>query len=100
MTTVKETKPIKGRHLIKQLGGAKRVHDELLEYQHRVENMESRRPDLMEKYPDKWVAMADGEIVAIAVSLEDILEELDKLKLGRAGAVVEYLNTHPRSMIL
>lgn len=100
MTKIKGPKPIKGRHLIEQLGGAKRVYDELLEYRHRVENMESQRVALMEKYPDKWVAMAGGEIVAFADSLEDILEQLDKRNIRRADAVVEHLNTHPRSLIL
>ena len=85
---------------LESLGGAKRVREELLEYTERVERFERKRSQLTEQYPDKWVAMADGEVVAVADSLEDVLTELDECGLRRSDAVVEFLDTHPRNMIL
>ncbi|MCH8109490.1 MAG: hypothetical protein IIB15_05110 [Chloroflexi bacterium] len=98
--TTKTAKPIKGRSLVKQLGGAKQVLEELREYTRLVECMKSLRPGLLEKHPDKWVALANGEVVAVADSLEAVLEELDQRGIQRANAVVEFLDTHPRNMIL
>ena len=88
------------KNLIKELGGAKQVHGEIIKYSKRVERFEEMRKALMKKHPDKWVAMADGEIVTVAESLQNALNELDRRGISRSDAVVEFLSTRPRNMIL
>ena len=94
------TQSHQAKNLIKELGGAKQVHGEIVEYSKRVVRFEEMRNALMKKHPDKWVAMADEEIVTVAESLQDALDELDRRGIRRADAVVEFLNTRPRNMIL
>jgi len=44
--------------------------------------------------------MHNGDIMVIADSLEDVLKEMDDLGIPRKGAVVEFLDTEHRNMVL
>ena len=98
--TMRKKEIEKVRKLIKGLGGVNEVHKGLIEFTIRVEHMESLRAELLKQHPNKWVAMADGKIVTNADSLEDVLKELDAFGIRRRDAVVEFMDTHPRNMIL
>ena len=54
----------------------------------------------MEKYPDKWVALAMDGVVAIGDSKNDVLDEVERLGVRRRDVVVEYLETDPPVLIL
>ena len=90
----------RGRRIVAGLGGAPNIRKGLQKYSDRVEQMEALRPALTKQHPEKWVAMGDDAIVAIADSLNALLEEVDKLGISRVGLVVEHLNTRPRNLIL
>ena len=96
--TTKERKEQK--RLADELGGASQIHEGLQAYSQRVEHMETLRPELLERHPNKWVAMADGEVVVVADSMTDLLKVVDDRGIPRTGLVVEYLDTEPRNMIL
>ena len=96
--TIKEQE--RQKRLVKKLGGATEIHEGLRAYSNRVEQMEARRAELTKQYPDKWVAMANRDIVAVAESLTALITEVDKQGIPRFGLVVEYLDTKPRNMIL
>ena len=88
------------RHIIETLGGAKEIHEGLRKYSSQVEYFESQRAKLTKQYPDQWVAMSDGVIVATDDSLEVLIARVDDLGISRIGLLVEYLETEPRNMIL
>lgn len=96
--TIKERE--QQRRVVEELGGPTKIHEGLLEYSGRVGQMETQRAELTKQYPDKWVAMDSGTIVAVADSLKALLTEVDKLGISRVSLVVEHLNTKPRNMIL
>ena len=100
MATKPKHNKSKENTLIEQLGGAKQIRRELAAYSHRVARMEERRDQLTREHPDKWVAIADDKIVVVAGSLQEVLEELDRHGIRRADAVVEFMNTQPRNLIL
>ena len=58
------------------------------------------RPELMEKYPDKWVAITMDGVVAIGDSKNDVLDEVESQGVRRRDVVVEYLETDPPVLIL
>ena len=88
------------RKLIRELGGADHIHQGLRQYQHSVAQMEIKRGELLAQYPDKWVAIAEGEVVAVDDSLEAVLSTIEGKGIARTGAVVEFLDTDPLNMIL
>ena len=93
------TKP-NPHQVIEQMGGVQEVHVGLREFSNRVREFDAKRVQLTEKYPNKWIAMCNGEIGAIADSLEDLLKEMDRLGIPRKGAVIEFMDTERRTMIL
>jgi benzoyl-CoA reductase/2-hydroxyglutaryl-CoA dehydratase subunit BcrC/BadD/HgdB len=93
------TKP-NPHQVIEQMGGAQEVHVGLREFSNRVREFDAKRVQLTEKYPNKWIAMHSGEIRTIADSIEDLLKEMDCLGIPRKGAVIEFMDTERRTMIL
>ena len=93
------TKEGRGRKVVAALGGATRIHEGLREYTGRVEQMEAQRPSLVKRFPDKWVAMSDGDLV-VADSLKEALSCLDEKEIPRTGAVIEFMDTRKRNMVL
>ena len=53
------------KEIIKGLGGAKALMDEMDEYHEIVARMRKERPSLVERHPDKWVAMGQKGVLAI-----------------------------------
>lgn len=86
--------------VIKQMGGAEEVHIGLREFNNRVRALDDQRVQLTEKYPNKWIAVYNGEVGAIAESIEDLLEEMDRLGIPRKGAVIDFMDTERRTMTL
>ena len=87
------------RKIVQDLGGAKAVFLGLRDFTERVQLMESRRKELTQKYPDKWVAMHNGDI-EVADSIEGVLAILDEKGISRKEVVIEFLTTKPRHLIL
>ena len=86
--------------VIEEMGGARAILDDLSEFRQLVDRMWKARPELMEKYPDKWVAVAMDGVVAIGDSKNDVLDEVESLGVRRRDVVVEYLETDPPVLIL
>ncbi|MDA1062629.1 MAG: DUF5678 domain-containing protein [Chloroflexi bacterium] len=60
----------------------------------------SRSPRLIEMYPERWVAVRDGAVVADAVTLPELLESVDKLGLPRNEILVRFIEENQRALIL
>ena len=68
---------------------------------HRIlERMKDERAALMETYPDKWVAMSEHGVVAIADGFDSVLAEVDGKGIDRADVFIEFLDTDPPMLIL
>lgn len=93
------TKP-NPRQVIKEMGGTQEVHTGLREFSNRVRQLDAKRAHLTERHPNKWIAMCNEEIEVIADSVEGLLEEMDRRGIPRKGAVIEFMDTELRTMIL
>lgn len=71
---------------------------ELRDFARSSEVLSSDR-DLVQEYPQKWIADG-GEVRAVADELEILLEELDRLDVPRSNTVVRYKEKEPRTLIL
>ncbi|MCY4128218.1 MAG: hypothetical protein OXG15_03120 [Gammaproteobacteria bacterium] len=57
-------------------------------------------PDLVSKYPQKWVAAFEGKIQIVEDNLDSLLRSLDESNVPRGHAVIEYVEVNPRTLIV
>ena len=86
--------------LVENLGGAQALVDGIREYRQIVARMWSERASLMEKYPDRWIAMGKDGVLAVGDSMDDVLEEVESQGYRGSEVVIEFLDTDPPLLIL
>lgn len=86
--------------LAELIGDPKRVDAELQKFRKDSRLLSSRRVNLIEKYPKRWIVIYDGEVRADARSLNQLLTKVDELNLPREEAVIRYVDRNLRRMIL
>ncbi len=86
--------------IIEGLGGAKALIDEMDDYHQIVACMSKERPSLVERHPDKWVAMGKEGVIAVGDSMDEVLREVEGRGLHGADVVIEFLDTDPPLLIL
>ncbi|MCY3859325.1 MAG: DUF5678 domain-containing protein [Gammaproteobacteria bacterium] len=57
-------------------------------------------PDLVSKYPQKWIAAFDGKVQLVEEDLESLLQSLKEHDVPRGQAVIEFVEENPRTLIL
>ena len=55
---------------------------------------------LLGQYPDQWVAVRDGEVIATSGDLLDIIARIREHGLEPSQVWLQYLDPHPLPMIL
>jgi hypothetical protein len=55
---------------------------------------------LLDRYPDRWVAVSHGAVRADGDSLEEVLDKLDRAGIPRSDAIVRLIEREPRTLIL
>ena len=70
------------------------------DYVERSERLRAMRPDLMEKYPDRWVALTENGKLVIAASAQERTAKILELGERPGFAAREYLNTKPRRRVI
>ena len=81
----------------------KATPEELAEHHSFVERSERLRdmyPDLIQKYPDKRVALTEGGKFLVADSMEELVAKMMELGERPGFAATLFLNTKPRRVIL
>ena len=57
--------------------------------------------DLVREYANKWVAIYDGEVCAVADDLDTLLGALDQMvEVTRSATFVHFMETEPKTLIL
>ena len=62
----------------------------------RDERLRAMRPELIKKYPDKWVALTENGVLVVADSAEERRKKIEELGEYTGFAAREFLNTKPR----
>ena len=88
------------RKVIEEMGGPRAINEGLREFRRRIDRLWQERPVLLEKYPDKWVAMGNDGLVAVGDSIDDVLREAENQGIRRGDVVVDYLERDPPVLIL
>ena len=88
------------KEVIEGLGGARALMDEMDEYHEIVARMRKERASLVERHPDKWVAMGKEGVIAVGASMDEVLREVEGRGLHGADVVIKFLDTDPPLLIL
>ena len=86
--------------LIEKMGGETYIREELDLHRKRWERMTDQYDDLVKRYPDQWIAIADREEPFVARSSKELIAILDEEGIDRNAAVMKFLRTRPKRMIL
>ena len=70
------------------------------EFHEIVIRMDKEHASLMEKHPDKWVAMGKDGVLAVGDSMEDVFAEVESAGLNGSEFEVEFLDSDPPDLIL
>ena len=53
------------------------------------------RNELLEKYPDQWVSVYKGQIIAVDVDRDELAKKIDALGLHRTLPETKFIETNP-----
>lgn len=57
-------------------------------------------PEVVSKYPQKWIAAFDGKVQLVEDDVDALLRGLEERNIPRGHAVIEYVEVDPRTLIL
>lgn len=62
--------------------------------------LSDNQPGLIDQYPDQWVAVSDGAVVAHGDDLNRVLRQVDRAGIPRSDIIVRFLERTQRTLIL
>jgi hypothetical protein len=78
----------------------KQIDRELRTFSRAARLLSSDHPRLIEQHPKEWVGLYDGEVSATAKSLRALVTKLKKRGLSPNDAIIRYIDTSGRMLIL
>ena len=69
------------------------ILDSITAAEKRYAYLDSRREELLEKYPDQFVAVTDNDVVATAKTMKKLLSELKKKGLESKDVSIKFMAT-------
>ena len=83
------------------IGDPQEIHDDFREFDKSAALFStSRYHRLLEKYPDKWIAVTAGKVEAHGDSYEAVLQTVRERGLPINWTIIEFIETDPITMIL
>ena len=79
---------------------AQDIARELEAFRLSAERFSESKPNLIDKYDRRWVAIHEGEVVADAASVGELIEELERRQMPLSQTMIRYLSKEPRRFIL
>ncbi len=88
------------RTVVEELGGPNAWDDGMAEFYKASTRLQDEYDALMEKYPDKWVAVGKDGVLAVCDSLKEAHSAADLARSHGSQCVIEFLNSDPEPLIL
>lgn len=70
------------------------------EFKEATEALEQAWDDLVESYPQQWIAFHDRKVALHADSLDEMILMIDENDLPQEKVIVRYVETKPTTLIL
>jgi predicted N-acetyltransferase YhbS len=77
-----------------------RAHAALREAEAERSFWEQHAVELLRRFPDQFVAVRDGEVVASGAELPDLIAQLKAKGISPSGLWIRFLATDPRRLLL
>lgn len=90
----------KAKFIQEFMGDPRKIADELKRYRKSALMLSRQRPRMIEKFPQKWIALFDGEVKATDKSFDKLMEKIDEQKLPRGEILVRFIDNTQRTLIL
>ena len=88
------------RQVIEEAGGFQAFSKQMGDFRDCQNRLDKERAALMEKYPDKWVAMGKDGVAAVSDSQLGLLADIDGQRLSRNSVDIDHLDTDPTPLLL
>jgi len=93
--------PVAKKNLASHLRASpKQMDRELRAFSRAARILSSDHPRLIEKHPKEWVGIYDGRVCATAKSFSALVSKLKKNGLSPSDAIIRYIDTSGRKLIL
>lgn len=87
--------------LLKRLGGTpEQIDREIREFAEAAKVLSSDHPRLIDEHPLHWVGVYQGRVAASAKSLDSLMKRLDEEGIPRGKAIVRFIDSEERTLIL
>lgn len=72
----------------------------LADFQRSEQAFSARHPRLVDAYPEQWVAVSDGVVVAHGEHLDEVVGEAERRGYNRSDIIVRFIERTQRTLIL
>ena len=86
--------------MIEQAGGREAYAKERAQYRELFRRMMREAEMLRQQYPDKFVAIAPGDVLVVGDTLEEIIRGLREKGVPRGKAIIEFLDTGSEPLVV
>ena len=86
--------------LIEQAGGRKAFEDRRRGRRELSSRMFREAESLRQQYPDKFVAIAPGDVLVVGDTLEEVRQGLDEKGIARGQAVIDFLDVNSGPLVV
>ena len=86
--------------VLEMLGDAKTADQEMRAFRKDARILSSSSQNLIKQYPNRWIGIHRGKVVAQGATIDFVVQELEALGVRRGDAIVRYISKNPRKMFL
>ncbi len=76
------------------------ISQRLQRFQRDIDYYEAHREELLDRYPEQWVAVFNEQVVSTAPTVEQVLRGLSAKGVPPGQGLVEHLTRHDELLIL
>ena len=88
------------RQLVRGFGDEASIREQILQYTTTVTELSSQVPDLVAKYPQKWVALSNDGTLLIDDEFDALLAQCVESGFKSSEVAVRFLDTEKQVLIL
>lgn len=100
MALIRQYTPEESAAYVASQGGIEKMFAGAREHRERQLRLDSRREELTRKYPDQWVALAPGDELVVADTIDALYAEIDTRGIERDSCVARRMRTKPLRLII
>ena len=100
LQTSTENKEERVKARIEEAGGAKAVADGITAFHRNMCELDDRTAELRLRFPNRWVALVDGEILTHSGTQLDLLKLVDSEGWDRSVTAIRRMDPNPVKLIL